>query len=324
MRRPRIKNEIEGYYHIVSRCVLRQFLFNEKDKDMFVKMMRRAEFFSGVKILSYCIMSNHFHILAHIKKEKEITEEMLIKRIEVLYGDYYTIPIKARWQQYKEDNDLKKLKEEQDVFRARMGDLSEFVKTLKQRYSVWYCHEHKYDGTIWQGRFRSTLIEGSSEELSTVGAYIDLNPIRAGIVQDPKDYRWSSYGSAVAGDYKSMIGISSIYKREEVNPVDFTKEYGAIYRLKLYLDGSEILDKAEVQKTIKNKGKLPLPVLLRCKVRYFTYSSILGSRDFVNQGMKDYAYAFGDNRKTKASRVANSSEKIYSARGLQKDRVTIA
>ena len=72
-----------------------------------------------------------------------------------------------------------------------------FVKILKQRFSLRYNREHGRLGTLWEGPFRSVLVEPTRRALSVVGAYIDLNPVRAGIVEDPKDYRFSGYGEAV-------------------------------------------------------------------------------------------------------------------------------
>ena len=72
-----------------------------------------------------------------------------------------------------------------------MFDLSEFVKDVKQRFSQSYNRRHGRKGALWEERFKSVLLEGNVGTLSTVSAYIDLNPMRAGIVDDPKDYRFS-------------------------------------------------------------------------------------------------------------------------------------
>ena len=78
----------------------------------------------------------------------------------------------------------------------RMASLPVFVKMLKQRFSIRYNREEGHVGTLWEGPFRSVLVEPSRRALSVVGAYIDLNPVRAGIVSDPKDFRFSGYGEA--------------------------------------------------------------------------------------------------------------------------------
>jgi len=92
-----------------------------------------------------------------------------------------------------------------------MGDVSEFMKEFKQRFSKWYNIRHQRFGTLWAERFRSVLVEDESGVLETVSAYIDLNAVRAGLVEDPKDYRHCGYAAAVAGDAKARSGLLSVY-----------------------------------------------------------------------------------------------------------------
>jgi putative transposase len=91
-----------------------------------------------------------------------------------------------------------------------MGDVSAFMKELKQRFSRWYNEVHDRYGTLWAERFKSVLVEDDSDALRTVAAYIDLNSVRAGLTPDPKDYRYSGYGEAVAGSGKARAGLLSV------------------------------------------------------------------------------------------------------------------
>lgn len=213
MRMPRVKIERDAYYHVTSRCALQEYLMDAKAKDMFVKMMRRAERFSGVHILTYCVMDNHFHILVKVPKRRDISEATLKERIAILYGAEKADSIFARWRAFANAGDDESVQREQDAFRKRMYDLSEFGKTLKQRFSVWYCQNHKrkvgngtnaevraIQGTMWQGRFHSVLVESSQKALTAVAAYIDMNPVRAKIVANAQAYKWSGFGAAKCGD----------------------------------------------------------------------------------------------------------------------------
>ncbi len=100
-----------------------------------------------------------------------------------------------------EGGNLERVAEIHRRFTKRMYDLSEFMKTLLQRFTRWFNRTHKRSGTLWEDRFKSVIVE-SGTAARTMAAYIDLNPVRAGMVEDPADYRWSSYGEAVGGGRK--------------------------------------------------------------------------------------------------------------------------
>ena len=75
-----------------------------------------------------------------------------------------------------------------DRLRARMGDLSEFMKTFKQRVTQWYNRELGHEGTLWCGRFKSVLLE-RDEAVRVVANYIHHNPVRARMVDSADNYR---------------------------------------------------------------------------------------------------------------------------------------
>jgi hypothetical protein len=74
------------------------------------------------------------------------------------------------------------------------------MKLVKQRFTQWYNRKHGRKGTLWEERYRSVLVDSAGEALATMAAYIDLNPVRAGLVDDPKDYPWCGYGEATEGN----------------------------------------------------------------------------------------------------------------------------
>ena len=209
-----LRAKIEGaYYHATSRCAFQTFAFEAASKEMFVRIMRRAEAFSGVRVANYCVMDNHFHILVKVPKRQEVDDAELDRRLAVLYGDVKANAIRRRWNDLAAtESGAALVQRERDALRARMYDISHFMKTLKQRFSLWYTTHHgNLEGSIWQGRFHSTLVENSASALSAVSAYIDRNPVRAGIVEDAKDYAWSGYGAASRGDQNARSGILSIF-----------------------------------------------------------------------------------------------------------------
>ena len=210
MRRARVKVDGEAYYHVMSRCALQEHLLVGEVKGMFLKILRRAEQFSGVRVLDYCVMDNHFHLLLKVPTRLDVSDGELDERIRVLYGDAKANRIFARWKLLQDVGGGKVVEHERSALRKRMYDLSEFMKTFKQRFSLWYCSNHgNLEGTIWQGPFHSVLVEGSRDALGAVSSYIALNPVRAGLVRDPGKYAWSGYGAACAGDAAAKSALVS-------------------------------------------------------------------------------------------------------------------
>ena len=218
MRRARVKVDGEAYYHVMSRCALQEHLLVGEVKGMFLRILGRAERFSGVRVLDYCIMDNHFHVLVKVPERQEVSDDELDERIRVLYGEAKADRIFARWKLLADVGGGAAVERERNALRRRMYDLSEFMKTFKQRFSLWYCSNHgNLEGTIWQGPFHSVLVEGSRDALGAVASYIALNPVRAGIVRDPDKYAWSGYGAACAGDAMAKSALVSAFggKRSE-------------------------------------------------------------------------------------------------------------
>ena len=72
-----------AYYHCVSRVVERRFAFQDEEREQFVRLMRAYEAFCQVRVLSYCVMSNHFHIMVEVEKRPEgqaFSDEWLLKQ----------------------------------------------------------------------------------------------------------------------------------------------------------------------------------------------------------------------------------------------------
>ncbi|PXA02798.1 transposase, partial [Coraliomargarita sinensis] len=176
------------------------------------KMIWQVADFCGVEVLTYCVMANHFHVLLRVPDASEVSDKELLRRYKVLYPKptkYQTASIAVM------EKDLLAGGGEAEAVRrkllARMGDVSEYMKAVKQRFSVWYNRTHQRYGTLWAERFKSVLVEGRGNPLQTMAAYIDLNPVRAELVDDPKDYRFCGYAEAVAGNRLARKGLSLVW-----------------------------------------------------------------------------------------------------------------
>ena len=72
-------------YHLVSRVAHRAFFFDDDEKDRFVDLLMRVEFFSCVRVLAYCCMSNHIHVFIYLDDARELSEEEILARVNALY-----------------------------------------------------------------------------------------------------------------------------------------------------------------------------------------------------------------------------------------------
>jgi hypothetical protein len=226
------------------------------------------------------------------------------------------------------------------------------MKTLMQRFTQWFNRTHERSGNLWEDVFKSVIVEDGAAA-KTVAAYIDLNPVRAGMVKDPADYRWSSYGEAIGGGprgngKKARAGLVRALRAHRGAGADaalWAEDVSREYR-KLLLAGAverttESVDRdgKRVTKTLRKGTRkadqpdqtgqaaglaagLAAGVMLRRRVRYFTDGVVIGSRMFVNEMFAASRERFGAKRKDGARKLrggaAAAAGVLWSIRDLRK------
>ena len=287
MRQPRIKidpDEFDAVYHCISRVVAGDRLLDARSREVLRKMLWEVAEFCGIEILTYILLSNHFHIYLLVPKRTPLSDEELLRRYAILH------PRPTRYETRR----LERIREQLATngplavdFRRRMrrlmNNVSCFMQLLKQRFTLWYNDDHERFGTLWSGRFKSLLNEIDPEVNTAVGAYIDLNSVRAGLRTDPKDYRFSGYAEALAGNARARKGIMFL------TGCDNWESASARYRQAVFAIGSAEKEKgaklsvSQLLEVIRQGGRLPLATLLHCRIRYLTEGLILGSPEFVQR-----------------------------------------
>ena len=206
----RIKAEGVAYYHVISRVANQAFLLKGAEiKDTVVNMLHRSAEFSGVDVLSYVVMDNHFHLCIRVPEKIIVPENEVLRRIGILYGEDRKEDFRNSLEELRKDGNEEAVNELIGKYRVRMGDLSEFMKTFKQRVTQWFNANNGHEGTLWSGRFKSVLME-EGKYVSNVVDYIHNNPVRAGIAKCIRDYRWSAAGAAARGDSRALKGLSLV------------------------------------------------------------------------------------------------------------------
>jgi REP element-mobilizing transposase RayT len=277
-------------------------------------------------------MSNHFHILLEVPRPPEVkpTAEAILEKLAKLTCRQDLDAARQQLQLLRQNQDAAGEARWLERYYVRMWDVSAYMKLLKQRFSLWFNLRSGRKGTLWEDRFKSVLVDGAGHALATMAAYIDLNPVRARLHQDPKDYRWSGYGEAMAGKRRARQGLQAVVTALVGHPKNLLQAV-ELYRMHLYNQGHEgnetrlpdgttgrgALDHDAVLAVLAKNGRVPLADYLRCRVRYFCDGAVFGSKEFVDDLFQSQRQRFGANRQTGARRLRGLQERLYALRDLQ-------
>jgi len=281
---------------------------NDGEKEYFMGLMEK--FASGffVDIHAFAIMSNHFHILATGLESdaKKASPEELKERYRQMYGKNAEPPEGVYSSNGTlipdEDGGIARL-------RARLGDISRFVQELKQGFSRWYNKKHDRKGYLWRDRYTGVIVSKGDAQL-TCSTYIDLNPVRAGIVKRPEDYRWCSLGQIVRNPERSRQLIKSIAVSDEKNRLQWYREFvyvsGGIEK-----EGKAHIPDELIEDVVRYHGKLGIGDSLRYRVRNICEGLAMGTHSFISKVQKRY------NRKFIRPRPLLGGNIFYSTRVLR-------
>ncbi len=340
------------FYHCVTRVVERRLACGPAEKEKFRTFMRMIEKFSGCRVVAYCLMCNHIHLLLEVPPMAAggLSDAELLERLRALYSEAFVAEVAKELAAARAPGMVdpeKRVAEIHARFTYRMHDLGEFMKGLLQRFSQWFNRTHDRTGTLWEDRYKSVIVE-DGVAAKTMAAYIDLNPVRAGIVEDPADYRWSSYGEAMGGRKKARAGLVRALRAHQGQAADASlwREVSREYR-RLLMEGA--MEKVResigrdgkqhakvVRKGISRKraekeiaaaeaeadgGVLLLGRSLHHRIRYFTDGAVIGSRGFVDEVFRNARERFGPKRRSGARKLKGSAAalagEIWSLRDLR-------
>ena len=315
-------------YHCVSRVVNREFVLGDQEREQFVAYMRSYERFCGLRVLAFCVMSNHFHILLEVpaapeERGADWSDEELLDHLSRLYSKPQMGALRWELEHYREQGNTAAAEAFRERYFRRMWDLSQFMKTLKQRFTRWFNRQHGRKGTLWEERFKSVLVE-DGHAARTMAAYIDLNPVRAGMVEDPKDYRWCSYAEAVAGKERSREGLQRVMYEHDaaVMSVEFAVETlitwrkaSYHYRQILYM----ALNRNDTTVEPADAPQLTEAQALCCRMRELIDGMALGTGPFIENVFGWCRERFSEGRKSGARKLKGVTTPLRTLRDLRKD-----
>ena len=288
-------------YHVISRTTGQEFKLGNQEKE---HLMKRIKFLSSVyfvRVFTFSLLSNHFHLLVQMQSGDGYSDEEIERRFRMRYGPKRPF-----------------LKEEAAHYRGKWSDLSEYVKEIKQGFAYWYNRRENRRGYFWSERFKSVVVEDGPALLSCM-AYIDLNAVRANLVDRPEDYRYCGLGYHMgSGNQDRFLSIDiSEFSEHNESPL-------AAYRRYVYEAGSvehpeskRPIPKAILQAEGKGDYRVSQALLFRYRSRYFTESVVLGSKEFVREVYGDLRTFLKTKQDQDPTRI-NGLEGLYSLKRLGK------
>lgn len=188
-RKTLVDLSLTRYYHCISRCVRGAFLCGEGFEHRKQWIEERLEMLAGqfaVSVCGFAVMDNHLHVLVRLDPAAADgwSDEDVVRRWLAVYPPRTLDTDDPACVQARVDDELKRPKQVAE-YRRRLQNLGWFMKALKEPLSRMANKEDDCKGAFWEGRFKSIAILDEEALLATC-AYIDLNPVAAGIAATPE------------------------------------------------------------------------------------------------------------------------------------------
>ncbi|WP_045214274.1 transposase, partial [Desulfonatronovibrio magnus] len=253
-----IRDNQPSVYHIVSRTALQGLPIKDKDNDFLLGLIKKLSQLYFVDVLGFALMGNHFHLVIRMYPESDPTDDEIKERLQKYYGDELNVTGVLV-----------------SDYRKRLTNLGAYVKDIKQGFTRYFNKKYNRRGFFWGDRFKSMIVQDGLSLVNLL-AYVDLNPIRAGIVKKPEHYRWCSLGyHTQTGNKDGLLSID--FGMKEWNEFD-PKEIVRKYRQFVYETGAvdagkgKTMDKKIVEKARKKGYKISRAERFKYRCRYFTDS----------------------------------------------------
>ncbi|MDY0269696.1 transposase [Trichloromonas sp.] len=185
------------WYHVVSRCVRRAYLCGEDTvtgmnfdhrRGWIETRIRELASIFAIDIAAYAVMSNHYHLVVRIDEERTEAwsdEEVLRRWVRLFTGPVLVQRYLSAARDRMSDSERLHVREWVETYRARLHDLSWFMRVLNETLARMANAEDGCTGRFWEGRFKSQALLDEQAVLMAM-AYVDLNPIRAGMAETPE------------------------------------------------------------------------------------------------------------------------------------------
>lgn len=214
------------FYHITSRCVRRTFLCGfdkhsgrnyEHRRQWIVNRIRLLSSIFTIDICAYAVMSNHYHLTLKLNPEEAknwSTDEVIQRWLNIYKGPKIVQRYQAGESLTNEENIT--LKNTVREWRRRLTALDWFMKCLNEPIARAANKEDQCTGHFWQARYKSQSLPTTEAVLSCM-AYVDLNPVRAGIADTPETSNYTSIRERIAPKFDLSIAVAEQVSQGALN-----------------------------------------------------------------------------------------------------------
>jgi len=159
--------------------------------------------------------------------------------------------------------------------------LSLTMQSIGRKYVRYINSTYQRSGTLWEGRYKSALVE-SEQYFLTCSRYIELNPVRAGMVKTPSQYKWSSYASNALGKKENHLTQHELYKRLGKNDLMRQKAYKALFKEYIEIGAVDVIRESTQKNTIIGDSRFQdeIKVMLKRRVIKYTHGGDRKSKEF--------------------------------------------
>ncbi len=285
-RKTQISLDATPYYHCINRCVRRAFLCGvdkfsgnnyEHRRGWIVDKLKSLSKIFAIDVCAYAVMNNHYHLVLKVDQdsaENWDTKQVLELWHELFSGNQMTYDFVANKSQSKAT--LLRVEKYAKLWRTRLYDISWFMRCLNESIARQANKEDGVKGRFWEGRFKSQALLDEEAILSCM-AYVDLNPIRAGMADTPE-----------ASEFTSIQERIKAFQKEKTQPedlvelADFDDEHSLPFGLKDYLELVDWSGRAIIkQKRAAIPPDIP-PILHRLNINPKQYLKFMRKNGFVH------------------------------------------
>jgi putative transposase len=281
MRTARVRYDREMcYYHLMNRVAgeAGYYPFGDVEKEKLFGLAVGLSRLYSLDLLSVVVMGNHYHIVCAAPAEPPSRDEVM-----------------ANWRAARgNDGQIEPDWENPEVvarLAARMRDISCFAKDLQQSFTCWFnrTRPRRRRGVLWADRFKNTILEKGMALWSCL-AYVEMNPVRAGLAEAPEDYRFSTWGRmAGSGTHPFAANLVRHLRQFLGEQAEAWDDRRVVAELAATLarvaaaergeDSEAIFAAEEAARTVRDR----FPVTVRRRVRYWTDGLVIGSELFVRE-----------------------------------------